>query len=182
MSIVVTPSGQACGAEVANIDLTRPIDDSIAAEIRAAWLKHHVLSFPGQAMTDDDLERFSSYFGPFGDDPFIAPVPGREHIIAVERRSDEKAFLFAENWHTDWSFQQTPPAATCLFGITIPPVGGNTLFADQHKALHGMPAELRGKLEGRNAIHSAGSAATDRSMDIKPSTEALATQYVGDVG
>jgi hypothetical protein len=105
MSIVVTPSGQACGAEVANIDLTRPIDDSIAVEIRA----------------------------------------------------------------------------TCLFGITIPPVGGNTLFADQHKALHGMPAELRGKLEGRNAIHSAGSASTDRSMDIKPSTEALAAQYVGDV-
>jgi len=188
MRIVVTPTGQACGADVTSIDLTQPLDESTVAEIRAAWLEYHVLSFPDQAMTDDDLERFSSYFGPFGDDPFIAPIPGREHIIAVERRSDENAPLFAENWHTDWSFQETPPAATCLFGITIPPVGGNTLYADQHKALHGMPAELRVKLEGRNAIHSARAAyspegmygeedqATDRSMDIKPSTEALATQ------
>ena len=71
--------------------------------------------------------------------------------------------------------------------IVVTP-GGNTLFADQHKALQGMPAELRLKLEGKNAIHSAGNAyspqgmygledqATDRSMTIKPSTEALATQ------
>lgn len=188
MSIVVTPSGQACGAEVTNVDLTGPIDEATVAAIRAAWLKYHVLSFPDQSMTDDDLERYSSYFGPFGDDPFIAPIEGREHIIAVERRSDEQAPLFAENWHTDWSFQKAPPSATCLFGITIPPMGGNTLYADQHKALHDMPGELRAKLEGKNAIHSARAAyspegmygqedqATDRSMEIKPSTEALETQ------
>ena len=188
MSIVVTPSQQVCGAEVTNIDLTGPIDESTVAAIRAAWLEHHVLSFPNQAMTDDDLERYSSYLGPFGDDPFIAPISGREHVIAVERRANETAPLFAENWHTDWSFQKTPPAATCLFGITIPPVGGNTLYADQHKALHNMPAELRAKLEDRTAIHSARSAyspegmygqedqKSDRSMEIKPSTEALETQ------
>lgn len=188
MNIVLTATGQACGAEVTGVDLTRPLDQATVAEIRAAWLEYHVLSFPDQTMTDDDLERFSSYFGPFGDDPFIAPIAGREHIIAVQRRSSEKAPLFAENWHTDWSFQETPPAGTCLLGITIPPVGGNTLYADQHKALHGMPPELRAELEGRNAIHSARAAyspegmygkqdqATDRSMNIKPSAEAMATQ------
>ena len=81
-----------------------------------------------------------------------------------------------------------PPSATCLFGLTIPPAGDNTLFADQHKALHAMPTELREKLQGKNAIHSARAAyspegmygqedqATDRSMEIKPSTEALETQ------
>jgi taurine dioxygenase len=188
MSIVVTPSQQACGAEITNIDLTGPIDESSVAAIRAAWLEHHVVSFPNQALTDDDLERYTSYFGPFGDDPFIAPIPGRERIIAVERSANEKAPLFAENWHTDWSFQDRPPSATCLFGITIPPVGGNTLFADQHKALSGMPTDLREKLEGKIAIHSARAAyspegmygqedqATDRSMQIKPSNEALDTQ------
>ncbi len=188
MSIVVVPSGQACGAEIINVDLTEPINDSMVAAIRAAWLEHHVLFFSDQAMSDDCLERFSSCFGSFGNDPFIAPVTGREHIIAVERRADEQAPLFAENWHTDWSFQKTPPAATCLFGITIPPAGGDTLYADQHKALHGMPSGLRKKLEGKKAIHSARSAyspdgmygredqATDRSMNIKPSIEALETQ------
>jgi alpha-ketoglutarate-dependent taurine dioxygenase len=52
----------------------------------------------------------------------LLPIPGREHIIAVERRADEQAPIFAETWHTDWSFQPTPPIGTCLFGIEIPPL------------------------------------------------------------
>lgn len=184
----VIPSGQACGATVTGVDLTKPMSEQQIADIRAAWLEHHVLAFPDQPMSDDDLEAFSQCFGDFGDDPFIAPIPGRQHVIAVQRAADEKAPLFAENWHSDWSFQEAPPSATCLFGITIPPVGGDTWFADQHKALEILPEELRAKLEGKVAIHSAVGAyspdgfygeedkASDRSMDIRPSEEATLTQ------
>ena len=188
MTMVVTPSGQACGATVTGIDLTGPLAAEVVAEIRAAWLLHHVLAFPDQAMSDDDLERFTLYFGPFGEDPFIAPIPGREHIIAIERQADETSRLFAEGWHSDWSFQRHPPAGTCLFGIEIPPVGGDTLFANQQLAAAEMPAELRARLDGKMAVHSAkvayapdgihGTAdhASGRSMDIRPSVEAEATQ------
>ena len=77
-------------------------------------------------MSDDDLERYTLNMGPFGHDPFIAPIPGREHIVAVKRDADETAPIFAEVWHTAWSFQEKPPQGTCLFAITIPPVGGGT--------------------------------------------------------
>ena len=186
--MIVEASGQACGARVTGVDLTKPLSPETVADIRRAWLTHHVLAFPGQAMRDDDLERFSLAFGPFGDDPFIAPIAGREHVIAVRRRADEQAPLFAENWHTDWSFQANPPSATCLMAVTIPPHGGDTLFANQHAALDAMPPELRHRLEGKLAVHSArngyapsgmyGTAdqATDRSMDIRPSDDASATQ------
>jgi taurine dioxygenase len=188
MAINVVKSGQACGASVFGVDLTAPLDNETVAEIRAAWLEHHVLAFPDQAMTDDDLERFTLVFGGFGDDPFIAPIDGRDHVIAVERRADETAPLFAENWHSDWSFQATPPSGTCLFGVQIPPMGGDTLYANQHAALDAMPADLRARLEGKMAVHSARGGyapdgtygsddqATDRSMDIRPSDEAMATQ------
>jgi taurine dioxygenase len=188
MAINVVKSGQACGATVAGADLTAPLDTETVAEIRAAWLKHHVLAFPEQAMTDDDLERFTLAFGGFGDDPFIAPIDGRDHVIAVERRADETAPLFAENWHSDWSFQATPPSGTCLFGVQIPPMGGDTLYVNQHAALDAMPADLRARLDGKMAVHSARGGyapdgtygahdqATDRSMDIRPSDEAMATQ------
>ena len=188
MAIEVTPTGQACGAQVRGVDLTRPLDDEAVAQIRSAWLEHHVLAFPDQDMSDDDLERFTLAFGGFGDDPFIAPIDGREHIIAVERRADETAPLFAENWHSDWSFQATPPSGTCMFGVTIPPTGGDTLYANQHAALDAMPADLRNRLEGQLAVHSARGGyapdgtygfddqATDRSMAIRPSDEAMATQ------
>ena len=116
MTIDVQPSDQACGATVRGLDLTEPLSAYQVAAVRSAWLEHHVLAFPDQAMTDDDLERFTLAFGPFGDDPFIAPIPGRTHVIEIRRNADETAPLFAENWHSDWSFQATPPAGTCLFG------------------------------------------------------------------
>ena len=188
MSLDVKISDQACGAEVTGVDLTQPLSDAEILAIREVWLEHHVLSFPNQAMSDDDLEQFTLSFGGFGDDPFIAPIPGRNNIVAVKRTADEKVPVFADNWHTDWSFQENPPAGTCLFGIEIPPVGGDTLFANQHKALDDMPSELRQKLEGKMAIHSAalpyapsgGYGDKDRemgrSMDIRASDEALAKQ------
>lgn len=186
MTLSITPSGQVCGAAVTGVDLTQPLSEATVVDIRAAWLEHHVLAFPDQHLTDDDLERITLHFGGFGEDPFIAPVPGREHIIAVKRDANETAPLFAENWHTDWSFQKRPPAGTCLYGITIPSTGGDTLYADQHAALDAMPDELRTRLEGKLAVHSAKNAyAPDgtygdkdegRSMDIRPSADAHETQ------
>ena len=183
----VTPSGQACGASVTGLDLSAPLSAQQVAEIRAAWLEHHVLAFPDQTLSDDDQERFTVAFGGFVDDPFIAPIPGRKHVIAVKRLANETSPIFAEAWHSDWSFQARPPAGTCLYGITIPPVGGDTLFANQHAALEAMPQDLRVRLEGRVAIHSAKKAyapegsygegdVARRSMDIRPSREAEATQ------
>jgi len=187
-TLTITPSGQACGARITGLDLRAHLDEAMIAQIRAAWLIHHVLAFPDQVLSDNDLERFTAYFGPLGDNPFIAPIAGRKHIIAVKRAANETGPIFAERWHTDWSFQETPPAGTCLYSITIPPVGGDTLFANQHAALEAMPAPLRAKLEGKQAIHSARQAYAPngtygqqanatRSMEITPSPAAEA-EYV----
>jgi alpha-ketoglutarate-dependent taurine dioxygenase len=186
MMIKIEPSEQACGATVTGVDLTNPLDETEISEIRAAWLKHHVLSFPDQAMTDDDLERFTQYFGGFGHDPFFDPIEGREHIAAIRRDAKETSPLFAENWHSDWSFQVHPPAGTCLRSITIPPVGGDTLFSNQHAALDAMTSEMRAKYEGLTAIHSAkmayapdgayGDNDDGRSMAIRPDESARETQ------
>lgn len=186
MKLDITPSGQACGATVRGVDLSKPMTKDILAAVRAAWLEHQVLAFPDQKLTDDQLEAYTLNFGPFGEDPFIAPIPGHPHIIAVKRMADETSPIFAESWHTDWSFQAKPPQGTCLYGKTIPPVGGDTLFTNQYLALEQMPADLRKRIEGKRAVHSAknayaptgfyGAGDKGRSMDIRPSDEAQATQ------
>jgi taurine dioxygenase len=186
MKLDITPSGQSCGAAVRGLDLSKPMTKDILAAVRAAWLEHQVLAFPDQKLTDDQLEAYTLNFGPFGEDPFIAPIPGHPHIIAVKRMADETSPIFAESWHTDWSFQAKPPQGTCLYGKTIPPVGGDTLFTNQYLALDQMPADLRKRIEGKRAIHSAknayaptgfyGAGDKGRSMDIRPSDEAQATQ------
>lgn len=187
MPIQVTPTGQACGAEIRGVDLTKALSPEEVAEIRAAWLEHHVVVFPDQVIDDDDLERFTLCFGPFGEDPFFGPIPGRENIAAIRRDADETSPLFAEAWHTDWSFQKNPPQGTCLRSLVVPPVGGDTLFANQHAAYDAMPDDLKERVEGLQAIHSAklpyspdgaygDKDKAGRSMDIRPSEDAFAEE------
>ena len=155
MAIEVTPTGAACGAVVTGIDLTQALSEDVVAELRRQWLEHKVLVFPGQKLSNTDLERVSQYFGELGEDPFFGHIDGHEHICAIQRLADEKAPVFAEFFHSDWSFMEVPPAGTVLYGITIPPVGGDTLFADQVAACKNMPEELRERVAGLVAIHSA---------------------------
>ena len=110
--------------------------------------------FPRQNLSNDDLERVSAYFGELGDDPFFGHIEGHKHICAIQRNADETAPVFAEIFHSDWSFMKTPPAATALYGIKIPPSGGDTLFADQVAAYEQMPDELRARTEGMKIVTS----------------------------
>ena len=184
----IVPSGQACGATVTGVDLSMPLEESVRRQIRRAWVDHHVLAFPDQSLTDEALEAVTLQFGSFGREPFFLPIDGSEHVVALTRRADEKAPLFAETWHADWSFEADPPIGTCLYSLTIPPVGGDTCFINQQKALAEMPASLRQRIEDRIAMHSARGAyapdgfygdndqEADRSMRIRYSDEAYETQ------
>ena len=92
----IVPSGQACGATVMGVDLSMPLEESLRRQIRRAWVDHHVLAFPDQSLTDEALEAVTLQFGSFGREPFFLPIDGSEHVVALTRRADEKAPLFAE--------------------------------------------------------------------------------------
>ncbi len=187
MSLIVEPSGRACGARVTGLDLSQPISSDLSAEIRAIWLRHKVVAFPDQDMDDDALERFTLAMGGFGEDPYFAPIEGRSNIAAILREADEASPLFAENWHSDWSFLEYPPAGTSLLAIDIPPEGGDTLFADQQAAFAALPEARKDYLRGLTAIHSAklayapdgtyGERDKGRSMAIRPSETANDTHH-----
>src|SRR5690554_4258418 len=91
MTFTITPSQGACGATISGLDLSRELDPSVIRDIREAWLRHHVLAFPDQNMDDEDLERFSLYFGSFAGDPYIAPLDDRPNVIEIRRTADERS-------------------------------------------------------------------------------------------
>jgi taurine dioxygenase len=186
MNLDIRPQAAPCGALVHGLDLRRALDDQTVATIRAAWLRHQVLAFPGQDLSLEDLERIALHIGPFGTDPFFGSVPGHPHIAQVRRDADEKTKIFAETWHSDWSFLPRPPQATLLYGNVIPPVGGDTLFANQYAAWDALPPAMKTLLQGKRGIHSArrgyardgmyGERDQGRSMAIRYGDDALATQ------
>ncbi|MEH6525666.1 MAG: TauD/TfdA family dioxygenase [Sneathiella sp.] len=177
----------ACGAEIRGADLSSPLTTEDLRIIRNAWMEHHVLVFPDQKLDNDDLVRFAEYLGPIGDDPFIEPIPGHDRIAAIHRKADEKGRIFADNWHSDWSFMPVPPAGTFLYGVVIPPSGGDTYFSNQHLAYESMQPEMKEKYEKLTSIHSAKSAYSrdgvyakhkfDGAMNITVSDEANKIQH-----
>jgi len=184
MKLVAT--GQACGAAVSGVDLSHTLTADEIGQIRAGWLQHQVLAFPDQQMAIADLERFAQTIGPFGVDPYFESIPGHPHVAQVKREADEQTPIFAESWHSDWSFLAKPPAATVLYGNVIPPIGGDTLFANQYAAWDALPSAMKASLQSLQGIHSArrgysragmyGEKDKGRSMAIRYSDSALATQ------
>jgi taurine dioxygenase len=143
------------GAEITGLDLSRPLPPETLAEVRAAWAAHAVVAFPDQPLSLDALEAFTQQIGPFGEDPFIKPMPGRPNVLELRREPDEKATNFGAGWHSDWSFQATPPAATILRSEVVPPVGGDTLFCDASRAWEALSPPMQRLLMPLRAVHSA---------------------------
>lgn len=155
-SLTIMETGAPFAAAITGVKLAGLRHEATWNEIRAAWAAFPVLCFPDQPLSLEDLEAVTSHFGPFGDDPFIAPVEGHPHVIQIRRDANEEARPFAkDSWHSDWSFQEVPPAGTLLYGEVIPPTGGDTLFADTTLAFEALSDEERQELEGMVALHSA---------------------------
>ena len=157
-TIEVRPQPSGFGAEITGVDLSRPLDRDQLAEVKAAWARHAVVAFPDQPLSLEQLEAFTLQIGPFGTDPFIRPMPGHPNVLELRREPDEKATNFGAGWHSDWSFQAQPPAATLLHSEVVPPVGGDTLFCDCARAWEALSPTMQAMLAPLRAVHSAGRA------------------------
>ncbi len=185
LEVQVTPQDSGFGATLTGINLAA-LDAQQIKHIRDLWLRYQVLAFPQQPLSHGQLETFARHFGPFGDDPYVRAVAGFDHVIEVRREANETVAPFGSSWHSDWSFQATPPSATVLHGKVIPPVGGDTLFADGKAAFAALPASVQAQLRTLTAVHSArrpyspdgfrAGGGHARSMNIVPSESAMATQ------
>ena len=182
MGIKVTPQESGFGAEVTGLDLAGPLAAADLAAVKDAWARHTVLAFPGQPLSLEALEAFTLQIGPFGIDPFIKPMEGHPNVLELRREPDEKATNFGAGWHSDWSFQKEPPAATLLRSEVTPPVGGDTLFADCARAYDTLSDAMKALLAPLRAVHSASRAygaqgvfakeTAKRTMEIIVSPEA----------
>lgn len=153
--LTVKPNPGGFGAEISGLDLGRPLAPGTLRQVEAAFLEHGVLWFPDQPLTHDQLEAFTLQFGDFGHDPYIAPMADRPHILEVRREPDETASVFGSAWHSDWSFQENPPAATILHAKVVPPSGGDTLYADAVAAYQALSPAFQRMIASLKATHSA---------------------------
>jgi taurine dioxygenase len=152
------------GAELRGIDLRLKPDADTIREIYQAWLKHLVIVFPDQNLSQEDLVRITGYFGELGElhrPPKFFPkgysslLPGIM-LISNIRENGEPIGALPDGemmFHHDMIHAEVPSKATLLYAREIPSKGGNTLFASGYAAYDTLASDMRAALEDKKALH-----------------------------
>lgn len=166
----------ALGAELRGIDLSQPLAPTQRKALDDALHRYGVLCIRDQKLDHEALLALARSFGTPDVHPIAMGMNEHPEIIRVLKPAGENAF-FGTSWHTDNSFFECPSALTILYGDTVPPVGGDTVFASMERAWQALSEPLRRFLEPLEAIHSARAAYDPRTTgDAKYRGEA-AIQY-----
>ncbi len=180
--LTVTPAGTVLGAEISGLDLTQPLTPEIVAAIRAALLRHKVVFFRDQDISYEDHVRFGRYFGELEGHPVTAHVPGFPEILHIEAADGMKLreeivplVRAANKWHADVTFREAPSMGGVLRMRHMPPLGGDTLFADTAAIYADLPQALKDQLATLTAEHDIIQSYDYRVDDAK--RQALRAEY-----
>jgi taurine dioxygenase len=172
----------ALGAEVQGVDLARPLSPEQTAELRRAWLEHLVLFFRGQALTPEQFMAFARGWGDPIEYPFVQGIEGFPQIIEVKKLEHEKV-NFGGIWHSDTTYLEIPPMASMLLAREVPPVGGDTLFANQYLAWETLSEGMQRMLGKLVAVNLSAKADVSRTREDRIKTDgrdSVQREYVGE--
>jgi len=151
--IEVQPTAGALGAEIHGVDVSQDLPDATVAAIRGALNEHGVIFFRDQTLDKERHKAFARWFGPIFIHPnFNGTGPDPEALDIVREPGDKR--IVGEGWHTDATMVAEPPMAGILYGIEIPPYGGDTIFASQTMAYDTLSDAMKRMLDGLRAVHS----------------------------
>jgi taurine dioxygenase len=167
--VKVTKLAEALGAEIGGVDLSQPLSTETFGEIRKAWLEHMVVRFRGQSLPDPQLLAFSRHFGeldPPGPNPLGRPfLPDHPQMNVISNIKADGVPIGGLGdgeaiWHADMTYIEKPPMAAILHALEIPPRGGDTASGDTYwanmaLAYETLPADLKRRIAGREAVHDA---------------------------
>ncbi|GGD17539.1 taurine dioxygenase [Franconibacter daqui] len=147
------------GAEITGLDLSLPLNEADFARVKQAHLDHHLVVFRNQRITPQQQIDFSRRFGPL-----------QIHVLKQFLLANHPEILIVSNivengqpiglgdagkyWHSDLSYKALPSLGSMLYAQELPEEGGDTLFADMHKAWETLPVALKKAVEGKRAVHS----------------------------
>ena len=162
--IEVRPIAGALGAEIHGVDISRPLDDDVAAEMRQAFLDHIVIFLRDQNATPHQQLAFARRFGEPIEYPQLKGLPESPLITPVVKLEDERN-NFGGIWHSDTTYLPVPPMGSMLLAREVPPYGGDTMFANQYLAYEALSDGLKNTLEGLVGISSSAKADVSRTRE-----------------
>ncbi|TCT08991.1 TauD/TfdA dioxygenase family protein [Paralcaligenes ureilyticus] len=149
----IRPLTGTIGAELFGVDIAGGCTDSAIADIRGALLKYHVIFLRDQKIAPEQQIKFAEQFGPISKTPVYQTLNDYPQIMPVVKEPNEKDII-GDTWHTDETYQRTPPLGSILYAREVPKVGGDTLWSNLYLAYDGLSDGLKEQLGSLKAIHS----------------------------
>ncbi len=140
----------AIGAELTGIDL-REVDADLIRDIREALLKYKVIFFRDQDITRAQHIDFASHFGELEIHPATPKDQPDPEVLRIAHGPNSRGIENA--WHSDVTWRECPSLGSILRAIELPPVGGDTLFANMALAYDRLDDETKDKIAGLTAVH-----------------------------
>ncbi len=172
--LTIEPLQPTIGAVIGGVDLRHPLAPEVRDEIKATLLKYKVVFFRDQDLTREQHADFARQFGPLythpsAKTPLVDGIPSIHKISAEDFAKREKEVQsrknheFQEFYHTDTSWRLVPTWGAVLRAVTLPDVGGDTIWVDAGLAYKNLPDDVKERLEGlfvthdfREALNKAG--------------------------
>ncbi|MSO76556.1 MAG: TauD/TfdA family dioxygenase [Alphaproteobacteria bacterium] len=153
----LAPLSAHTGAEITGIDLRQPVEAAARAALNQAFVDHAVLVFRDQTLAPGELLAAVRIFGevfPQQNSRFALPeCPLIHYLSNRDKFPDGRRYIPGEGYHTDHSNATAPPKATVLHAVSLPDRGGDTQFVNMQLAYAELPAALKARIDGRQAIH-----------------------------
>jgi taurine dioxygenase len=147
----IQPIAGTLGAEILNVDVSKPLGVDEFSAIEAALYAHKVIFLRGQSLSPEEQIAFSRGLGQiFIDHPAYLPThENHKEIVVLDGQKGGRANL----WHSDVSISPEPPMGSVLYMKTCPAYGGDTMWADMTAAYDALSDRMKTYLEGLTAHH-----------------------------
>jgi taurine dioxygenase len=159
--VTATPQQPRIGAEIGGIDLRQPLSPELRDHLKELLVQYKVLFFRNQFITREQHLAFGKTFGELTVHPLIR-ADGNAEIQNISagrfreyRTKNNSARRYDSGWHSDETFREAPPYGSILRALELPSLGGDTVFADAAAAYEGLPEEVKQRIDGLRAVHSA---------------------------
>lgn len=149
--LTIKALGPYIGAQVSDVNLSRPLSDAQFEQLYHALIRHQALFFRDQPLTPQQQRALAARFGDLHIHPVYPHAPDVEEIIVLDTHDDNPPDN--DNWHTDVTFIDTPPAGAILAAKKLPETGGDTLWASGIAAYEALSEPFQVLLSGLQAEH-----------------------------
>ena len=149
----IRPISGALGAEILGVDFAAGVDDETFDRIRATFLAHGVIVIRDQDLTPEQHVAAARRFGEINVNRFFTAVDGHPAIAEVRKEPHQKKNI-GNRWHTDHSYDDVPALGSMIYALEVPPVGGDTMFANMSLAYETLSDGMKDMLSKLEAVHS----------------------------